>query len=53
MAKGVHIENKVNMHKLDNTEVMMRVESDMVESRAEMCVDLNGFQVILNIRKMC
>lgn len=45
MAKGVHIENKVNMHKLDNTEVMMRVESDIVESRAEMCVDLNGFQM--------
>lgn len=53
MAKGVHIENKVNMQKLDNTEVMMRVESDIVESRAEMCVDLNGFQVILNIGKMC
>lgn len=55
MAKGVHIENKVNMQKLDNTEVMMRVESDIGESRAEMCVDLNGFQVIpvLNIGKMC
>lgn len=45
MAKGVHIENKVNIQKLDNTEVMMRVESDIVESRAEMCVDLNGFQM--------
>lgn len=53
MAKGVHIENKVNMQKLDNTELMMRVESDIGESRAEMCVDLNGFQVILNIDKMC
>lgn len=36
------------MQRLDNTEIMMmRVESDIGESRAEMCVDLNGFQVIL------
>lgn len=45
LAKGVQIENKVNIQRLDNTEVMMRVESDVGESRAEMCVDLNGFQM--------
>lgn len=53
MVKGVYIENKVNMQKLDNIELMMRVEFDIGELRAEMCVDLNGFQVILNIGKMC
>lgn len=45
MGKGVYIENKVNIQTLDNTELMMRIESDIEGPKAEMCVDLNGFQV--------
>ena len=45
MGKGVYIENKVNIRTLDNTELMMRIESDIEGPKAEMCVDLNGFQV--------
>ena len=49
MGKGVYIENKVNIQTLDNTELMMRIESDIEGPKAEMCVDLNGFQVNMHL----
>ncbi|XP_056022821.1 alpha-mannosidase 2-like [Ostrea edulis] len=45
LGRGVYIENYVDIQKLDNTELMMRVESDVGGSRCELCVDLNGFQM--------
>ncbi|XP_061172605.1 alpha-mannosidase 2x-like [Saccostrea echinata] len=45
MKRGVYIENYANIQSLDNTELMMRVESDIEGSKSELCVDLNGFQM--------
>ncbi|XP_062618154.1 alpha-mannosidase 2-like [Saccostrea cucullata] len=45
MNRGVYIENNINIQSLDNTELMMRIESDVGGSKSELCVDLNGFQM--------
>lgn len=44
-ARALEIENTVDIRHSTNTELAMRIESDVVNSNGEFFTDLNGFQV--------